>query len=575
MIGSMISPMVRSMIGDGDGGGGGATTRYFIELDPVLNSHYHLATPITFAGDFEVEIEFKLDSLTGNVALIGGDTNSDDDFLRIDATNGGFDWRFGGVFRPNDGAFIPDNKLHTVVYKRVFNTITIRLDAAPIITVTGTPNLGDFTVNRIGSRVFATPDYFDGILANPKFTDLSTSEATTFKLDLPAGDIESSVEGNNSLTYVNATEREEYFLTDIGWAAQEQKVINGTFDANLSNWTATVNGGDTVEWDNGRLHIITDGSSSGVLQNSVTTTGIRYLHSFDYEAVSGGLKSGLASALTVVATTTQEYKIPFTADGSTIILYRWSGPAEGYFDNVSVRKLLEFPWTGNQIAHRGFLDDAPENTMSAYTATVGLGVLHLECDVQTTSDGEFVLLHDTTIDRTSDGTGAIASLTFAAADAFDYGAWFNVAFTGEQIPKFSEFCAFADANGCTIYPEIKSTMSNAEISDMIDIIVANNLELRCVIQSFDPADLTAVRGINSNITLGYLSSTLIDTSTVLSNSYVLISQTVLRANESYIKATQSKGIKVGAWTVAVQGDYDLLVALGVDAIMTNAKFEQS
>jgi glycerophosphoryl diester phosphodiesterase len=77
------------------------------------------------------------------------------------------------------------------------------------------------------------------------------------------------------------------------------------------------------------------------------------------------------------------------------------------------------------IAHRGHSIAAPENTLDAYRRAIELGIDMIECDVNLTRDGELVMIHDWTVDRTTDGTGRVADLTLAEVRQLDAGAWFG------------------------------------------------------------------------------------------------------------------------------------------------------
>ena len=94
-------------------------------------------------------------------------------------------------------------------------------------------------------------------------------------------------------------------------------------------------------------------------------------------------------------------------------------------------------------AHRGWRDEYPENTMSAFKAAVDLGVDQLETDVRVTLDGELVLIHDATVDRTTNGTGKVCEKTLAEIRALDAGSHKGEKFKGEQIPTFIEFMEYA------------------------------------------------------------------------------------------------------------------------------------
>lgn len=94
------------------------------------------------------------------------------------------------------------------------------------------------------------------------------------------------------------------------------------------------------------------------------------------------------------------------------------------------------------IAHRGGAGLAPENTLAALRNAVALGVDYVEIDVRATRDRQLVLLHDSSVDRTTDGHGQVAQLTFAQVRALDAGSKFGAAFAGERIPTLDEALAF-------------------------------------------------------------------------------------------------------------------------------------
>ena len=93
-------------------------------------------------------------------------------------------------------------------------------------------------------------------------------------------------------------------------------------------------------------------------------------------------------------------------------------------------------------AHRGWSEKYPENTMAAFRAAVEIGVDQLETDVRITKDGELVLIHDATVDRTTNGTGLVCEKTLAELRALDAGSYKGEAFRGEQIPTFIEFMEY-------------------------------------------------------------------------------------------------------------------------------------
>ncbi len=118
-------------------------------------------------------------------------------------------------------------------------------------------------------------------------------------------------------------------------------------------------------------------------------------------------------------------------------------------------------WTQNEkniwvAAHRGWCAGYPENTMVAYRKAVELGVDQLEIDVRMTKDGELVLMHDGTVDRTTNGTGRICDMTLAEVKTLDAGVKKGAEFTGTRVPTFRELLEYLkDHPTMTVDVELK------------------------------------------------------------------------------------------------------------------------
>ena len=89
------------------------------------------------------------------------------------------------------------------------------------------------------------------------------------------------------------------------------------------------------------------------------------------------------------------------------------------------------------VAHRGLLQDAPENTIAAFRSCLDLR-MGFEVDVQRSRDGHLVCVHDTTVDRTTNGTGRVSDLTLKELKSLDAGSWFGTSFRNERIPTLDE-----------------------------------------------------------------------------------------------------------------------------------------
>ncbi len=90
------------------------------------------------------------------------------------------------------------------------------------------------------------------------------------------------------------------------------------------------------------------------------------------------------------------------------------------------------------VAHRGYSSHAPENTHAAFLMAINRGYKHIEFDVQLTKDGIPVIMHDSTLDRTTSGTGAVKDYTYAELKLLDAGSWFDAAYSNQTIPSLQE-----------------------------------------------------------------------------------------------------------------------------------------
>jgi len=130
------------------------------------------------------------------------------------------------------------------------------------------------------------------------------------------------------------------------------------------------------------------------------------------------------------------------------------------------------------IAHRGGPVYAPENTVAAFRHAVEAGADWLEFDVQRSQDGVLVVIHDETVERTTDGSGEVGKLTYAQIQALDAG-------NGESVPTFDEVIALAREAGVGIMPEIKSPELYPGIeTQMVAAIQAGGYADHTVLQSF-------------------------------------------------------------------------------------------
>ncbi len=218
----------------------------------------------------------------------------------------------------------------------------------------------------------------------------------------------------------------------------------------------------------------------------------------------------------------------------------------------------------NSIAHRGYSTVAPENTLSAYRLAAQNGFTMVECDVQFTSDGVPVLLHDSTIDRTSNGSGNIEKMTFEQARSYEYGGWKSSVYYGEQIPSFSEFIDLCKELNLHPYIEIKGELSAEYAKVLVDIVTEKGMLDNVTWISFGAAGLSEIVKLDDTARIGYVvnnvTETVIDTAKTLQtgkNEVFVNNWHNCDANE--IQLCKDAGIKLEVWYID-----DVSTILGVN-----------
>ena len=158
------------------------------------------------------------------------------------------------------------------------------------------------------------------------------------------------------------------------------------------------------------------------------------------------------------------------------------------------------------INHRGYNRIAPENTISAYKLSKRNGFDYVETDVSFTKDEVAVCLHDSTIDRTSNGTGNISDLTLEDVRKFDFGSWKSDKYIGEKIPTFEEFILLCKNIGLHPYIELKHTdnYSETQIRNLVDIVKKYGMTGKVTWISFNPVFLKNVKDYDDKARLGFI-----------------------------------------------------------------------
>lgn len=172
------------------------------------------------------------------------------------------------------------------------------------------------------------------------------------------------------------------------------------------------------------------------------------------------------------------------------------------------------PQTTRVAGHRGHSSGAPENTLSAFHKAYEIGGKGVICetDLGITRDGELILIHDDTVDRTTDGRGLVRNMDYSEIAKLDAGRWFDGAFTGERIPRLRDALHLALELGIIYQVELKIYDRNEEIFLKLRALID---ELRCAdllqFSSFDYFQLRAIKKVIPEVpTIAHSHSRLID-----------------------------------------------------------------
>ncbi|HEX3409187.1 MAG TPA: glycerophosphodiester phosphodiesterase family protein [Candidatus Binataceae bacterium] len=219
------------------------------------------------------------------------------------------------------------------------------------------------------------------------------------------------------------------------------------------------------------------------------------------------------------------------------------------------------------IAHRGASGRFPENTLRAFSAAIDAGAQMCELDVQLTSDGALVVIHDETVERTTDGRGAVRAMTLAELKRLDAGVRFGLEFKGERIPTLEEVMALAEGR-CALNIEIKSTGVEHKVCELI---VERAALATTMISSFDWGALAVVRHLEPRVRMGMLASQW--PARLVGAAFELKAESINpRADmvtEDLCIAAHERNLSVYAWTIDQPAEMRRLIAFGVDGIMTN------
>lgn len=214
------------------------------------------------------------------------------------------------------------------------------------------------------------------------------------------------------------------------------------------------------------------------------------------------------------------------------------------------------------IAHRSRSGDKPENTLRASRAALATGVRTLEGDVRFTSDMVPVLMHDSTVDRTTNGTGAVASLTWDRIRRLDAG-------DGARVPRLLGIADLASRRHAKLVLELKPDIaSRAQVRRFVKIIRSKSMVSSTTVESFHSNNLRLVHDIAPGMTTGLITRRAVSRAEARRAGSVVLPKLGV-VSRSLVRSWHGAGLAVYAWTADERGEWRTLNQARVDAIITN------
>lgn len=219
------------------------------------------------------------------------------------------------------------------------------------------------------------------------------------------------------------------------------------------------------------------------------------------------------------------------------------------------------------IAHRGASGYAPENTRAAFDRAVEMGAAAIETDVQLSADGQLILIHDTTVERTSDGRGPVADHTLAELRALDFGGWYAPAFAGQRLLTVAEFLDDYAAR-IPLCLEIKDPRAAGPLAREL---TARGILDRVEVTSFYWTALLDARAVNPDLALGFLTPVFDEDLIARSvrRGFPQICPHVDRLTTRRVALAHERGLNVRAWGVSRRDQVERLYDTGADGATCN------
>ncbi|BBI34218.1 glycerophosphodiester phosphodiesterase [Cohnella abietis] len=251
--------------------------------------------------------------------------------------------------------------------------------------------------------------------------------------------------------------------------------------------------------------------------------------------------------------------------------------------SVAINKMFNPSLKIATVAHRGASGYAPESTLASYQLAVRMNADYIEMDLQLTADGEIVVMHDETVNRTTDGRGKVMNLTLAEIKVLDAGSWFNKKhpmyareeYVYEKVPTLREVFEALGKNTSYML-EVKSPEDNPGLEEKMWALVEQfDLVDHIAVQSFSKDSLKKIREWDKDVPLfqlmwysrpAHISEASLKEISTYANG---IGANFLRINENYVHKVKNAGLLMYPYTVNYQINMSKALEWGADGVHTD------
>ncbi|SDD41076.1 Glycerophosphoryl diester phosphodiesterase [Paenibacillus sp. UNCCL117] len=225
------------------------------------------------------------------------------------------------------------------------------------------------------------------------------------------------------------------------------------------------------------------------------------------------------------------------------------------------------------IAHRGLSMHAPENTTAAFELAGHSGFWGIECDTYCTTDGHWIVHHDRTVDRMTDGTGKAKDFAFEAIRSLNIIAGIGIeAYAGLRIPALGEVLDICKRYKMHAFIEIEEYHHDADLENLVELVDRHDMLDNCSFICFNADDLKKVRAINGRVPLGYLSvkpHAAADLDLIEQLKPAFLDYDYRSVTPEDVRMLAAKGIDVSVWTVNSRSDAQPFIEAGVAYMTTD------